>query len=990
MVDSIAFKTRARTIDHLGREQIADCPTAISELWKNAYDAYAREVALHIFDGEVPIAAILDNGHGMNRREFIEKWLVIGTESKATVSEIPEEDRNGLPPRQRQGQKGIGRLSSGYLGSLLLLVSKRKSCPFVASLIDWRLFENPYLYLQDIEIPIVEFENKQDLWSHIPTLFDKLMGNIWGTGIDKARDERIVMAWAAYDEQEKSENRSSTKSAIEETLITATFTERHIDNWLVWEEKWSHGTAMLMAGLAYDLEAQLHHSATSSESDTVQGAKDKFHQTLSNFIDPFVDPEESNSDFDAANFDYSVTAWEGALSRPVISNEREFGYRNLEELEHVIEGIIDSNGIFRCKVKVFGKSLDGEVIINPPYSVPTRNDSLIGSFHLRLGAFEAEKGKTTHTAEVQAKLIEQAEKYGGFLMFRNGLRVMPYGREDNDYFEIEKRRGKHAGRWFWTNRRLFGRVALTRQANPNLRDKAGREGIIDNKAAKVFRDIVINILTESAKRFYGSDSDIRKEALPELQGDYAKHKAEEAHKKIRARKRKEFRSYLLKNLPEILQLEQELANLAQQAQNDSLPTTETELLAIREQLSKLKSRRSALSLGPPPNNLGSLEQDYREFRSIDNHACELIVGLNDSITRVLEKIKPKSSRDAAYSEINRNAAYLQHRLRKWSAASKDILGSEIKRISDLVDERNKRYHTETLPLLEDLEHGRSTLSKVLDRLELEREKQDRENSELFEPYISTLKSLQDSVDIETLVSFTIDESSELRKELDRLNALAQLGITVEIIGHEIEGLEMTISNGLDKLPVTAKNTPIFETVRAAHQALVDRLRFLSPLKLSGEKVKTWISGEKIVEYVKAFMGDSLERRGIELEASPDFRKFSVYEQASRIFPVFINLVNNSAYWVNHSQSSSRKVLLDIIDGKVVIADDGPGVEKDDLKNLFTLFFTRKIRGGRGVGLYLCRANLAAGGHTISYATENRIKKLPGANFVIDFKGASYE
>ena len=793
-----------------------------------------------------------------------------------------------------------------------------------------------------------------------------------------------------YDDQEKTENRSSTKSAIEETLIATTFTERHIDNWPVWEEKWSHGTAMLMAGIAYDLEAQLHHSATSNESDTVQGAKDKFFQTLSNFTDPFVGPEEAESDFDAANFDYSVTAWEGALSRPVISDEREFGYRNLEDLEHVIEGIIDNNGIFRGEVKAFGKVLDGEVIINPPYSVPTRSDSRIGAFHLRLGAFEAALEKTTLSGDVLAKLIYQAEKYGGFLMFRNGLRVMPYGREDNDYFEIEKRRGMHAGRWFWSNRRLFGRVALTRQENPNLRDKAGREGIINNKAAKVFRDIVINILRESAKRFYGSDSDIRKEAMPELKGNYAKQKAEEAQKKVRARKKREFRSYLSKNLPEILQLEQELANLAQQAQDDSLPTTETELLAIREQLSKIKTRRSELSLGPPPNNLGSMEQDYREFRTIDSHSSELIVSLSDSVTRVLEKIKPKSSRDAAYSEINRNAAYLQHRLRKWSAESKDILGSEIKRISDLVDERNKRYHTETLPLLEDLEHERTTLTKVLDRLELEREKQDRENSELFEPYISTLKSLQDSVDIETLVSFTIDESSELRKELDRLNALAQLGITVEIIGHEIEGLEMTISKGLDNLPDTAKNTPVFETVRAAHQALVDRLRFLSPLKLSGEKVKAWISGEKIVEYVKSFMGESLELRGIVFEASPAFRKFSVYEQASRIFPVFINLVNNSAYWVSNSQSSSRKVLLDVVDGKVVIADDGPGVEKDDLKSLFTLFFTRKIRGGRGVGLYLCRANLAAGGHTISYATENSMRKLSGANFIIDFKGASYE
>ena len=54
MVISAALQTRARTIDHLGREQIADCPTAISELWKNAYDAYARNVSLNIFDGNTP------------------------------------------------------------------------------------------------------------------------------------------------------------------------------------------------------------------------------------------------------------------------------------------------------------------------------------------------------------------------------------------------------------------------------------------------------------------------------------------------------------------------------------------------------------------------------------------------------------------------------------------------------------------------------------------------------------------------------------------------------------------------------------------------------------------------------------------------------------------------------------------------------------------------------------------------------------------------
>ena len=334
MVDAVAFKTRARTIDHLGREQIADCPTAISELWKNAYDAYSREVALHIFDGKIPIAAILDDGHGMNRDEIIEKWLVIGTESKASSTEVDEGDRNGLPFRPRQGQKGIGRLSSGYLGSLLLLVSKRKSSPFVAALIDWRLFENPFLYLQDIEIPIVEFEDKEDLWLHLPTLFDKLMGNVWGDPKDQERTKRITMAWNEFDALEKQEGRDPTKKAIENTLIETTFTERHVKNWAVWSDISSNGTAMLMAGIAYDLEAQLEGAST-SESETAKGAKEKLFQTLSNFTDPFFDAKKDESDLAAGDFQYSVTAWEGELIRRIISNEREFDHNNLEELEHL-------------------------------------------------------------------------------------------------------------------------------------------------------------------------------------------------------------------------------------------------------------------------------------------------------------------------------------------------------------------------------------------------------------------------------------------------------------------------------------------------------------------------------------------------------------------------------------------------------------------------------------------------------------------------------
>ena len=38
------FKAKARAIELLGKGQIADLPTAITELWKNGYDAYAKNL----------------------------------------------------------------------------------------------------------------------------------------------------------------------------------------------------------------------------------------------------------------------------------------------------------------------------------------------------------------------------------------------------------------------------------------------------------------------------------------------------------------------------------------------------------------------------------------------------------------------------------------------------------------------------------------------------------------------------------------------------------------------------------------------------------------------------------------------------------------------------------------------------------------------------------------------------------------------------------
>ena len=75
------FKSRARSLDMLGRQQIAGIPTALNELFKNAHDAYADNVDADFYR-KSNIVLIRDNGQGMTKDDFENRWLTIGTESK--------------------------------------------------------------------------------------------------------------------------------------------------------------------------------------------------------------------------------------------------------------------------------------------------------------------------------------------------------------------------------------------------------------------------------------------------------------------------------------------------------------------------------------------------------------------------------------------------------------------------------------------------------------------------------------------------------------------------------------------------------------------------------------------------------------------------------------------------------------------------------------------------------------------------------------------
>jgi len=149
------FRTQARAVDMLGRQQIAGVPTAISELFKNAHDAYADRVEADYFY-EDALLVVRDDGMGMTPEDLESRWLTLGTDSKVGAKPPPKDPKKLHRPML--GEKGIGRLAIALLGKQVLVLTRAmygdKTDQVGAAFINWSLFRCPGITLDEVEIPI--------------------------------------------------------------------------------------------------------------------------------------------------------------------------------------------------------------------------------------------------------------------------------------------------------------------------------------------------------------------------------------------------------------------------------------------------------------------------------------------------------------------------------------------------------------------------------------------------------------------------------------------------------------------------------------------------------------------------------------------------------------------------------------------------------------------------------------------------------------------
>lgn len=988
---AIAFRAKARTIDHLGKGQIADCPTAVSELWKNAYDAYARDVALYTFDGHFKAGAVLDNGCGMTMKQLIDSWLVIGTESKSKKVLLPAEDRFGLVNRQTQGEKGIGRLSSAFLAPVTLLVTKKMDGNFSAALVDWRLFENTHLSIEDIKIPLIEVTELSNIAAEFEHLVDQIKINI---GILDASltptesQQSMRELWAKYSEDEtelaklQKQTIVTTQNKIKAFCDGFTFNQLMLESWRPMLEKVEsldgkpHGTALFLLDLERDLSLITNPGALANDNQELTTIKADLIDTLRAFVNPFSQAE--------TDFSYEIKTFPvGGAVRELMRQTDVFDRDSFKGLEHTVVGAVDERGWFSGRVKAFGQDM-GDIKFAPSIEIDSAGTK-VGQFEISVGTFEFELIKTSHTESEHASLVKQAEKYSGLLIFRDGLRVLPYGRVENDFFEIEEKRSTNAGRYYWSKRRMFGQILISSAQNAALKDKAGREGFIKNQAARELKSLVASILDNLADRFFGGKSEGRKTMLALVKLE--KEARKEAQNKAKRVTQKSFSEELKQKSPELAKRLAEIKLLDNQLETIE-DTNQADLQTLDQKITILDQIRGELKTPVKPPKLGDNEDKYREYRDMYSEFSSYLIKTKAAISKRESNINAQSPVQSARRYLDRNQGTLNAQVNKFSTLiGEKLLGLQVMWNDTASDDRSK-FYIEAIEIVRNVENG-ADLEKSLNALDAIQTSLADTFTVKYEPIVRALDRLKEGVNLDSAFSMAEEEKSYFEDKAKSLQALAQLGISVEILAHELEDLDATVIRGLNSLPhEIKKNHPGYQIAFNAQKALTQQIRFLSPLKLSGYQARRDITGKDIEQHVRQFFGERFVRQRVELKIDRSFLGLKIRDLPSRIFPVFVNILNNALYWV--CLSEVRLIHIGLVGSEVIVANSGPPIDADDVPRLFELFYSRRANG-HGVGLYLCKENLAVAHHQIRYSGEGDIKLISGGtNFVFKFNEVEIE
>lgn len=952
------FRTKARAVDLLGKGQIADLPTAISELWKNGYDAYATELNCDLYlqgyaDIESPIFSLSDNGFGMSGNDILTKWIVLGTDSKTRGKTfLTDEQRFNLSPRIPMGEKGIGRLSVAYLGSPMLMLTKKKDEPCQMLLMDWRILENYNLFVDDINIPLLEFYNIEQFRYNLQIMKLEFLSNFQNNS-------------SAWNEQESLHQKIVNSVSF---INVPKVIEKEIEELFLQQDR--HGTRFLIFQPDEQLLDLAYYNANDDDNSTLTELK----RSLSGIYNLF---KQQEPDFKTV---FNIRNENGNYD--IIRNF--FDHSDFDKADHYIKGIFDENGLFDGFVRVYKQTFPYKF---RPVRLPGKTP--YGPFEIELGEIEGRQKYSLLSPAEYATMDEKTEKFGGLYIYRDNFRVLPYGRTDYDFLKFEERRSKSAGQYFFSHRNMFGYIAITREKNKALTDKAGREGLIENKAYKEFKKNLIDFFTDVAKNFFASSKDDVTAHSIQM-GEIARNneKILEAEKKKAKQTKAKFNSDLKANGAKIIELQNEILKLYFQLElkSKSLETTYNEYQDLSRSLSQKKEQLRSLKIQKPSRiNLSSIqEKKYIEYIGVYNQIIKSLIDCDNEITKVRQKFDVENLRRDY--ENNYLAALREITTAVNSYAKRTSLAFE--NIRNNFIEEGKSYSNsfkEEISTMNSILNTKDEYEKAIECILSSKESTLLQIDSRYSSFVMHIENLSFDIDDDVLIGWYKEQHKKLEEKLEATDELAQLGISAEIIDHELNVLHSQMATSIRYLGDYAANhseiSNQYGQLKVAFEHMEANYKMLQPLYRMSRRQKKTFTGLNLLESLKLFFASKIRDLEVNFDASDDFKNYTFFTFESVIYSTFINIINNALYWL--IPVSERRIYIEYCteNEEILVMNNGEKIADNLLEDIFTLFFTRKSNG-RGIGLYLARRNLNSIGLDIIASNNKEYNKLNGACFVI--------
>ena len=966
------FRTRARTIDMLGRQQIAGIPTAISELFKNAHDAYADNVVVDYYRSD-GLFVLRDDGIGMTHLlsdEFSGRWLTIGTESKLKDrSEIFLTAPPGKVERPMMGEKGIGRLAIGVVGSQVLVLTRSFKTPdeVTAAFINWRLFEYPGIDLDQIEVPVRVFQ---------------------GSGLPRFDDVRVLV-------DKVKDNVSQLKSYLGETDIASICNE--LDSFDINPAEinaYLDGPTLKLSQSGTQFFVKPTNDIIQSDiaGDEREKTAPQLVKMLIGFTNTMI-PGAKRVTINTGFRDHKTDLQYDDLIAP----KEFFTPEDFAMADHIVRGRFDETGTFQGEVFIYGEKIEKHVI-------PFQNgaeETKCGPFGFDLAYIQGAAKDSSLPPEDYGKISDKLDRVGGIYIYRNGIRVLPYGNSDYDFLDIERRRSLQASYYFFSYRRMFGVVSLDDEHNFRLHEKAGREGFQENLAYRQLRDILKNFFIQLAADFFRetSPSEVwRRGREEERRRDAVRKRRSEETKKKQTGFRNALSGFFVavdKDEPStrVRALLSDLEKKLTRPEGGLFGDLESERLLwlekdTRRELYELRERY----IVQEPVGAG-LTRDLRRdwdaygeaFEALDKNVFgPAAASISDKVSAVAKREKVtidsgkrirnivverlgeyrtalNSSKEEARRAMDDASMSFKLQQDKILAPANQAIGA----LQELVADVGSDGLTE-----ENVEAARERLDNEVAEV-VERTK--REIREMTEQVVTLARSLSDDG------ASTLEETAAVEEELLALQEqvdsnleLAQLGMAVEIISHEFASAIRAIRKDLKDLKVWADTNPALKNLYADLRTNFDHvdgyLTLLTPLDRRLRRKAIDIRGANISKFIRELFEERLKTDDTSLEATEAFRKHIIHGYPSTFYPVFINLVDNSLFWLS-SVNGERKITLDAEANALLVKDTGPGIPKRDHSAIFERGFTRKP-GGRGIGLYISKSVLNSVGYDLTVTSES--------------------